>query len=346
MLKTATLAFLDFSERQQKIFSSVLFLSERNLNQDWDIVTKDLAQVIFVHSKKPISQTQWDKLQLIYPQAILVAYSTNLINLQTPWKLLTEETALTKRAKLITLLNKITEDIEHQPSKIEVSSPSLIKQNPEKKKDKEPQKTITNNLFLPENYFLSIVQMSITTGYIYQCQFKNNTVIYLLPQQSCYFCSTEMVDLKELFLMSPKEIRVKKMLDIELKQQIEGLKTKALNNLLWYATITASQGRFMTNHQPDDSVYLKSWPDISLVSENKSYLEFTVFMSHNTANVIEIAEKSQQKLSDVIDFYNACNVLGLISDPKNVFSLSKSVFDNSRKLHHPTAEKIHLQIVA
>ena len=330
------LAFLGFNEQQQKIFSSILFLSERNLNQNWDIVTEDLAQVIFVHSKKSMSQIQWNELQLAYPQAILVAYSLNLINLQTPWKLLTEDTALTNRTELITLLNKIT---QYKPKNIELNSKVIkakespvIKNIPEKRVI-SPQKIPNDNLFLPDNYFLTIVRMSIKTGYIYRCRFKNNTMLYLLPQQNCYFCSTEMIDLKKLFLMPPKEIKIKRMLDIELEQQIEGLKTKALNDLLWHATITASQGRFITNYQPDDPVHLKSWPDISLISENKSYLKIAAFMSQNTINIIEISKQTQQKLSDVIDFYNACYILGLVSIPKNIPSSN-----NSRT--------VHLQIVA
>ncbi len=352
MSNLVTLAFLNFTKQQQEIFTSILFLSERSLDSTWNIGTKETAKVIFVISEKTISQTQWDKMQLAYPQAILVAYSVNLVDLNTPWKLLTETTALTNRTKLITLLNQINQDafknIEQEiPKEIVIKKSQPIEKNIEQ----ETQKTIKNHLFLPEDYFLSIVQMSIKTGYIYRCKIEEDVVIYLLPKQNCYFCSTEITDLKTLFLMSPKEIKVKRMLDSELKQQIEGLKTKALNDLLWYATVTASQGRFMTTYQPDDSVYLKSWPDISLVSENKSYLDIAAFMSHNTTNVVGIAKKSQQKLTDVIDFYNVCYLLGLISDPKNVSSVFKPVFDeplfdNSRKSRHPIVEKVNLQIVA
>lgn len=343
MLKTATLAFLDFSEQQQKIFSSLLFLSGRNLNQIWDIVTKDLAQVILVCSKEPISETQWDEIQLAYPQAILVAYSMNLISLQTPWKLLTKETALTNRAELITLLNKVTQHKSKQKSKeIKVKESPLIKETLEQKPNISPQETINDNLFLPENYFLSLVQMSIKTGYIYRCRIEDDIVIYLLPQQNCYFCSTEIIDLKKIFLTSPKKIKVRKMLETELKQQINGLKTKALNDLLWYATVTASQGRFMVNHQPDDNVSLMSWPDISLISENKNYLEIAIFMSHNITNLIDISKNTQKNLNDVIDFYNACYILGLISIPE-----SNSLLNNSKELPgNPINEKVQLKIVA
>jgi len=339
MLKKNTLAFFNFNDKQQEVFSSILLLFARNLNADWEVVNKEKAQVIFVQSKNSITQTQWDKIQAGYPHAILVAYSVNLRYIKTPWKLLTEATRLPQRSALIALLNKITVEgfsVNAKPKKITTSKKvSLLK-------------VVKTNLFVPENYFLSILQKSLKTGHIYRCEFKNEIVIYLLPEQNCYFCATEIDDLKDLFLSAPQEIKVKKLLEEELKQYVAGLKTKALNDLLWHATITTSQGRFMTNHQPDTLVSLKSWPDISLVSKNKSYLEIATCMNHNTADIIEIAKHSQQKLSDVIDFYNACYLLGLISVPEKITLFSKPVFNKLTKLPHTatTGGRVRLQIVA
>ncbi|MDQ7090325.1 MAG: hypothetical protein Q9M50_06730 [Methylococcales bacterium] len=334
MLIPLTLAFLNFTDHQQDIFSSVLFLSSRNLDNEWTVVSKKNAHVIFVYSQEVINDTQWNEIQSIYPQALLVAYSVNLTGLKTPWKLLTEPTELPARSALILLLNRIGNEKTNPKEVFNNEIPLQITQLTK----------VDSNLFLPNNYFLGIIQESIKTGHIYRCNIQNNITLYILPQQYCYFCSTELFDLNEVFLLPASEIKITRILEIELEQQIEGLQTKALGDLLWYATVSASQGRFMENYQPDTKIHLKCWPDISLVSINESYLAITYYMTKNTANVMEIAKQTQQKLIDVIDFYNACHVLGLIETAP--LKRSQSIINGSKQLQHSTPKHVRLHIVA
>ncbi|MDQ7090072.1 MAG: hypothetical protein Q9M50_05435 [Methylococcales bacterium] len=170
-------------------------------------------------------------------------------------------------------------------------------------------------LFIPGRYFLGILQKSIKMGNIYRCSIKGKPALYLLPEQDCYFCSAGIEGLTSLFLTPPKDIEIKLLSGEALKKQIGGLKTKDLNDLLWYATITASQGRLMAHYYLEDNVYLHSWPDISMVSANRSYLIIASFMNKHTVSLVRIAEETQQKLSDVIDFHNGCYSLGLMAEP-------------------------------
>ncbi|MDQ7090069.1 MAG: hypothetical protein Q9M50_05420 [Methylococcales bacterium] len=110
MLKKTTLAFLNFNESQQKIFTSLLVLSVRELNQEWDIVDKDTAQVIFIPYETIITVKRWNEIQKTYAKAILVAYSVDLNDLNVRWKLLKKETHLPNRAALIKLLNDIAKE--------------------------------------------------------------------------------------------------------------------------------------------------------------------------------------------------------------------------------------------
>lgn len=176
----------------------------------------------------------------------------------------------------------------------------------------EQKKSSRTDLFLLEHYFLSIIQKSLKLGHIYHCRFENGIDIFLLPQQNCYFCDIEIKDLSLLFLTHPKDIILTKLNEKELKKQVKGLKTKALNDLLWHSAISVSQGRFMKNYHPEQLVSLKYWPDISQISPHQSYLKIAPFMSNNKENIANISQKTQQKLADVLDFHNACNILGLV----------------------------------
>jgi hypothetical protein len=304
-MSKSTLAFLNFNPKQQEVFCSILILSTQGLKDHWQIVKKAMAQVIFIRHDNVINQSEWQEIQSTYPQAQLVAYSENLVNIKTQWKLLTKDNKPPRRLFLINLLNSIK--IERMIVKVK-EKPIII----EKTVCIEQKTTSRPDLFLIEHYFLSIIQKSLELGHIYHCRFENNIDIFLLPQQNCYFCDTAIKDLSSLFLTHPNNIVLIKLDEKELKKQVKGLKTKALNDLLWHSAISVSQGRFMKNHSPEQLVFLKYWPDISQISPHKSYLKIAPFMSKNKENVVNISEKTQQKLSDVLDFHNACNILGLV----------------------------------
>ncbi len=304
-MSNRTLAFLNFNQKQQDVFCSILILSAQGLENEWETVKKSMAQVIFIRHDNLINQLEWQTIQSTYPQAQLVAYSENLVDIKTPWKLLTRENRAPRRSFLINLLNSI----KIEKTIVKTKKETIVIEKTTSKKQTDSSRT---DLFLLEHYFLSIIQKSLELGHIYHCQFENNIDIFLLPQQNCYFCDIDIKDLSLLFLTHPKEILLTKLNEKELKRQVKGLKTKALNDLLWHSAIKVSQGRFMKNHHPEQLVFLKYWPDISQISSHKSYLKIAPFMSNHKENVVSISQKTQQKLTDVLDFHNACNILGLV----------------------------------
>ena len=103
MSKRITLALLGFNAKQQAAFSAILVLSEMSLDDDWQMLDKKNANIIFFNSEQAISQKQWDETQLNYPEAILVAYSKNLALLNTKWPLLTKAGNPPQHSLLITL---------------------------------------------------------------------------------------------------------------------------------------------------------------------------------------------------------------------------------------------------
>ncbi|MDQ7089338.1 MAG: hypothetical protein Q9M50_01650 [Methylococcales bacterium] len=345
MSKLTTLAFLDFNQQQQQDFYSILILSTQGLDEEWEIVDKTLATVIFVHYDETITQSQWEEIEAAYPMAKLVAYSENLAHIETQWTLLTKTNKPPLRSELIRLLNQIgAENLNvnvkvNEKLSVKVSEKPSIVEETAKISSKSP-------FFLSEHYFLSIVQNSLQSGNTYRCKFQDNISLYLLPKQNCYFCSAEIVDLYALFLTHPDKIEITMMSEKELKQQVKGLKTKALNDLLWHSTVTVSKGRFMKSHDPEQNVRLKYWPDISQVSSNKSYLPIASFMSNNIANVIKISQHTGQKLSDVLDFHNACNVLGLV-DTMTDLSIDLKVNTNRAQYYNqPIPSTLCLEVAA
>ena len=393
MSKQVTLALLGFNAKLQAAFSAILVLSEISLNDDWQIVDKKIANIIFFNSKEAISQKQWDEIELSYPKAILIAYSENLEPLDIKWKLLTGVAKPPQRSLLIVLLNKIavilrqvTQVIEKEdltvkaidndslpieevfqnegvnpaismedPKKQPISNPVPIDKVPEKKPVDEiiPSKKITHEnkhvkdqYFIPDYYFLGIVQKSIQTGKIYHCKTPCNINIYLFPRENSYFCSLNISDLSSLFLIYIDEIKIKEISEKELKKDIENMKSDVLTDLLWHSAVIASRGRLMKNHHHDTVVHLRYWPDISYINTSENYLIIAIFMQYNAIDIQKIAGYTEQTVSDVINFHNACNALGLIDYDKKFSLNSKPASDKLRQLRQRIFKMLRLNITS
>ncbi len=336
MPKRKTIGLFDFTEKQRIIFSSTLALSEMRLNHEWNIVDAKNAGVIFLNGEGKITQDRLKEIQLSYPHAILVAYHDALVHLNLHWSLLTSSTRPPKISLLVELLNNI--DAEPEENISDTNERQAI----------EPQSSMLskndNAIFQAEDYFLGIVQQSINTGKNYYCMGINDTVVYISPKDSNYYCALAITDLEPLFFMAAKDIVVKKITAKKLKQETESLQEKPLNDLLWYSTIIASQGRLMKNRQNNDVVHLKYWPDISQISGKEHYLTIAAFMNNNAVNMSTIAKHTGQKLSDVIDFHNACHVLGLIDDTMELFLHTKPNSDKTRGLRQRILSSLKIKL--
>lgn len=377
MSKQVTLALLGFNAKLQAVFSAILVLSEISLNDDWKIVDKKIANIIFVNSDQLMSQKQWDETQLNYPEAILIAYSKNLEPLNTKWQLLTKADSPPQRSLLITLLNKLTvalsqvtkgvekevimvKTVDNDLSPIEVSQKNkdvnyiipeenLLKESPINDPvsiiEAFEKKPVEDKYFLPEHYFLGIVQKSIQTGKIYHCKTPCNINIYLFPAENSYFCSLNISDLSSLFLIYIDEIEIKEFSEKQLNQETEHMKRKVITDLLWYSTVIASQGRLMKNRHRSEIIHLKYWPDISYINISESYLVIAMFMQCNKLDIKRIAAYTEQKITDVIDFYNACHVLGLINYNEEFYLKSRPASDKLRNLRKSIFKTLQLDII-
>ncbi|MDQ7091956.1 MAG: hypothetical protein Q9M50_15205 [Methylococcales bacterium] len=353
MLKNTTLALFDFNARQQAAFTAILVLSEMSLNDTWNIVDKEVASIIFVCSPPNITQEQWNKIQLSHPNALLIAYGINSKNLDVNWKLLTDTDKPPQRSLLISLLDQVAIKLRTvTPPSVDKSDatstpkPEIIPKPEQASKKKiedkvikkvAPKQPFQNNAneyecFVPKDYFLGIIQKCIQTGEIYHCQTTCNIDIFLYPQQKSYFCQLKISELTRLFLMSPEDIDVKIISETILNQSVKKIGRMPLNDLLWYSTIIPSQGRLMENHKNNNIVNLKFWPDISYITTSKNYLAITSFMNRNAVDLNKIADHTEKKLTDVINFHNACDMLGLIDHSQQLTIKSTPASDKLRQL--------------
>jgi hypothetical protein len=72
-----------------------------------------------------------------------------------------------------------------------------------------------------------------------------------------------------------------------------------------------SQGRLLQGSSADKPVRLKRWRDLNL-SDSQELIKLAAFMQSNAADLPTVSEKTGVPIPLVNDFYNACEIVGLI----------------------------------
>jgi hypothetical protein len=123
---------------------------------------------------------------------------------------------------------------------------------------------------------------------------------------------------KNLYSSYAKNIKVVNLTPDELLAEVQknALRAYPMDTALWLATLHCSHGRLMLGQAPDSVIRLKYWPNFVVLPHDTVHVGLAAFMLKNTANLITIAQKTHTTLETVVDFFNACKMIGLtIEEP-------------------------------
>lgn len=211
--------------------------------------------------------------------------------------------------------------------------------------------------FNPAVHFLGLLKKAVGDGIARRCAVSGGPQIVVAPKQMAYYsASITPKDLQNLCQAEPFDLQIEALpnwdptarretiqigrmrLRAQADDGLAGMSPKPLGELLWLATISASQGRLIQGSRADDPVRLKHWPDFSVLPHRESYLRLAQFMHESSADLLTVAEETGVPLAEVFDFYNACTILGLIErgnvfDPEDYFLglIQKSLRDGQMR---------------
>lgn len=86
----------------------------------------------------------------------------------------------------------------------------------------------------------------------------------------------------------------------------------SLEMIEWLTALYASQGRLLSGHSLTQLVKLKQWPNLAILPHQPHHIRIAAFMTRNNATLAQIAEQTGLALSVVVNFFNACQLQGLI----------------------------------
>jgi len=321
-------------------FKSMLQLIQNQLTQKWSY--EESAHIILVDLEQPEGIEFW----ISKPRDVfLIAYARQNFYraewfLQKPLRIqpllqLLNSLAMLQPAQLLINSPPITDQPAPPPESSSVASvpaaalppiPSLFSKAMSESEGKN-KNWLDNKLeyFEPSIYLLGLLQESLVAARPRRFSCLGSAPLYILPHENrCFSAVTKMQQLdplqKNLYSSYAKNIKVIDFTPEELLAEVQknALRAYPMNTALWLATLHCSHGRLMLGQPPDSVIRLKYWPNFVVLPHDTVHVGLAAFMLKNTASLITIAQKTHTTLETVVDFFNACKMIGLtIEEPAN-----------------------------
>ena len=317
-----TISTYAFEKMDQVLLKSMLQLVQKQLNAAWDL--ENVAKIVLVDIEQPMGKNFWDSHHLD-TQKIMIAYAKQKIDeakwfLQKPIRV----------QSLVNLLNTIAAEINTQS----LQSHSVAEKKPVAEPTASNSQTTApmatpeapiitefpdNYLFQPAKYLLGLLQTAIQIGQAQRLSCAGLPPLYLLPQEQ--LCFTKPLNIsrldssqKILYGAFAEHIDHRNLSEAELKQEIASQQLSAypVETILWLATLYASHGRLITESTKRSLVKLKQWPNFIVLPHDPKHIHLAAFMLKHTADLATIATQTRVSPPTVIDFFNACKIIGLI----------------------------------
>ncbi|MDY6994373.1 MAG: hypothetical protein SVR94_17455, partial [Pseudomonadota bacterium] len=87
-------------------------------------------------------------------------------------------------------------------------------------------------------------------------------------------------------------------------------------------TLYASHGRLVSEYTQQSFIRLKQWPNFAILPHHPLHMNLAAFMLNKATDLATVANKTQIPLATVIDFFNACTMIGLIVEESNSQSIA------------------------
>jgi hypothetical protein len=172
--------------------------------------------------------------------------------------------------------------------------------------------------FEPSLYLLGLLQDSLAKAQPRRFSCLGAAPLYLLPHENrCFSAIPKMQHLdplqKSLYSSYTKNIKVAELTieDLLAEVQKNALRSYPADTALWLAALHCSHGRLFLGQSPNSVIRLKHWPNFIILPHDTVHVSLAAFMLKNMADLATIAQRTNTTLEIVVNFFNACKVIGL-----------------------------------
>lgn len=313
-------------------FRSMLQLIGLKLSQNWEI--DEHAKLILVDVETPDGQHYWQNPPA---EKVLIAYARQN-NIQETWFL----PKPIRTQSLIQLLNELathscTEEPyppAQTPLNARFTHESIIKAK-------------ASHLFQPEYYLVGLLQQILQGNSITRVDCTGFPPLYIVPEERrCFTHEIQFHQIntaqKMFYAASVDEIECDTLSSECLPQELKNHHFIAypIETMLWLSTMYASQGRFLDESDQHKFMRLVQWPNFALFPYQPYHMNLAAYMLKNTADVPTIAQKTQCGLEKVVDFTNACSMIGILKREQEYKVVEKQVPEVRRGLFKTILQRL------
>ncbi|MEC4750360.1 hypothetical protein [Methylomicrobium sp. Wu6] len=317
------LKLVGFSEFEQQNIESVLSLAERGLLKKWRLVTDPPVDYYLLPESLCARMDQEDWLKALPRDRCIFSTKEggNADRGRDDVWLLCDSRMVPRIRSMIELFNLLCEDTltERRNQGPVLRTTESPPSNVAATAAVEVALAAGGGAFIAREGFVGqLLGAADKTGLlIYELNIPNSPGrIYVHPEQQVFYSPASLDLLAPFFTADQNLISCTTRsnvteADLEQLSEAENLKPYTLRSLLWYGVFKSSQGRLLEGAAADKPVRLKRWPDLNL-SDCQDLIKLAAFMQSNAAGLQTVADKTGIPINLIHDFYNACEIVGLI----------------------------------
>lgn len=182
-----------------------------------------------------------------------------------------------------------------------------------------PFSGLEDPLYYPDRYLSGLLRQAKEAGNPTHYVIAGIEHLYYDPVKNLCYCSfprfNQIASSKKLLYCSPAKQVTQEAISPEAlaeKAQAPQFTAHPLDSMLWFLGLCASQGRLIEGHPRTAPVRLKQFPNFALLPHEPLHMKMAAFMLKNTVSLKTVADQTGIGLSRVVDFFNACYLIGLI----------------------------------
>ncbi|MCK5336506.1 MAG: response regulator [Gammaproteobacteria bacterium] len=138
--------------------------------------------------------------------------------------------------------------------------------------------------------------------------------LYVDCSSKQFFCEHRLMLLSILCKSDVDKLQIREVSTHEIQKIENEITGRPLSELTWCCALLGSSGELIDNIDEQTPLHLQHWPDLKSLMHLPRHITLAAFMSKHTATIKEIAEHTQVLPENIIDFINACYVLGYLDE--------------------------------
>ena len=335
MQKSYQISLHGVSEKDSMLFECMLILLEKRTRAQWSL-SKDhhLSDIAVVDMDQDDHEKIWEEINQ-HGRGVAVAFYEDFTTLP-------HQHALKKPVRSLDLVKLMTQIIQKESS-AEISQ-KLASQGaagastispPGNSTPIQPKDTVSSikvQVKRPEIKRLYDLLLNNDINEAIEIQHREVELIIDIPRQQ-FFTEHKLLMLSMLFKLGTDKLSITSYPDAKLKYLEQHANTQPLDFLIWSSILLGSNGELFAPIEADTKLKLKKWPNFRSMVHLPLHNKITAFMMKQEATINEICNQLKMQSDIVINFINACLVLGYLNIDYDRHNFADNSFQLSNRNH-------------